>query len=395
MARIGGVAAATTVALAGFTLSSAAPSGAATKAPIPIGYICSCTGALASSVSVNRTSYVAFVDWTNAHGGIDGHQIKLYTADDALNPTVAATDVHKFVEQDHIVALASVSNSPQAFDKYIEGLKIPVIGTDGSEADMYTSPDFFYPGQTDDSLPAAVVAAAKKNGDKNLAIFYCAESPACQELVGPEKTVSAQLHENLVYQTAISASAPSFAAQCLAAKQDGATALFIADAVSIVEAVASSCNQQGYDPTVIASDGAVGNQFPQDPGLTNSLLAFEPQIPFNEKNTPATKTMFKAFAKYAPGLTSNPNFNGEVVEAWASGLLLAAGVEGGHPGSKITSAEIRKGLDSLHGDTLGGISPPLTYHAGQPNVTDCWFYMGTKNGQFDEPYGLKPFCEAK
>jgi hypothetical protein len=36
------------------------------------------------------------------------------------------------------------------------------------------------------------------------------------------------------------------------------------------------------------------------------------------------------------------------------------------------------------------MAPPLTYTAGKVNSTDCWFWMGTKNGQFNEPYGLKP-----
>ena len=39
-------------------------------------------------------------------------------------------------------------------------LGIPVLGTDGSGEDMFTNPDFFFPGQTDDFLPAAVVLAA-------------------------------------------------------------------------------------------------------------------------------------------------------------------------------------------------------------------------------------------
>jgi hypothetical protein len=130
---------------------------------------------------------------------------------------------------------------------------------------MYTNPDFFFPGQTDDSLPAAVVLAAKKVHAKSFAIFSCAESPSCQELGTPEKTAAAKYGEKLSYITQISASVPSFAAPCLAAKQAGATVLFVADAVNVVEAVASSCSSQGYTPTIVASDGAVGKQFPQIP----------------------------------------------------------------------------------------------------------------------------------
>jgi branched-chain amino acid transport system substrate-binding protein len=380
------------VALLGLVTLSSAPSGAATPAPINVGYICSCTGALASSITVNRQAYEAYVSYTNAHGGIAGHKIKLFTADDALNPATAGAEVHKFVQQDHIVALASVSNAPQAFDTYVSGLGIPVLGTDGSGVDMYTNPDFFFPGQTDDSLPAAVVLAAKKVHAKSFAIFYCAESPSCQDLVAPEKTAATKYGEKLSYITQISASAPSFAAQCLAAKQAGATVLFIADAVSVVESVASSCAAQGYSPTIVASDGAVGKQFPQSPGLKSGLLAFEPQIPFNVDSTPATKTMIAAFKKYQPSLMSNPNYNGEVDEAWVSGLLLTQAVESGHPGATVTSKEILDGLHTFKGETLGGMAPPLTYKPGKNNTTDCWFWLGTKNGQFDEPYGLKPEC---
>ena len=143
---------------------------------------------------------------------------------------------------------------------------------------------------------------------------------------------------------------------------------------------------------VIASDGAVGVGFTSTPGLSNNLLAFEPQIPFNVTNTPATKAMISAFKKYSPGLIGSANYNGEVDEAWASGLLLAAAVEKGNPGNTITSAEILKGLHSLNGDTLGGMSPPLNYKAGKPNLVDCWFWMTTSGNKFAEKYGLKPAC---
>jgi len=376
-------------------ISAASPAGAATKAPIAVGYICSCTSPQASSVVTNRSAYEAYVDYTNAHGGIDGHKIKLYLADDSANPSTSSADVHTFVTQDHVQAIVSLAGSPSAWDKYVDGLHIPVVGADGSPIDFYTDPNFFFPGETDDSLPAAVALAAKKVGAKNFGVFYCAESPSCQELLAPLKAVGSKYGLTLGYVAEISYSAPSYAAQCLAAQQAGVKALFIGDAVTIVEAVAKDCAAQGYFPTIIASDGAVGVGFTSTPGLNDHLLAFEPQIPFNVTNTPATKAMVSAFKKYEPSLMSSPNYNGEVDEAWVSGLLLAAGVEAGHPGNTITSAEILKGLHSLKGDTLGGMAPPLTYHAGKPNTTDCWFWMTTANGKFTEKYGLTPACVPK
>jgi branched-chain amino acid transport system substrate-binding protein len=395
LSRVFAIASACAVATVGLAAVSAAPSGAATKAPINVGYICSCTSPQASSVVTNRSAYEAYVDWTNAHGGIAGHKIKLFLADDSANPATSSADVHTFVTKDHVQAIVSLAGSPSSWDKYVDGLHIPVVGADGSPLDFYTDPNFFFPGQTDDSLPAAVAIAAKKAGSKNFGVMYCAESPSCQELVAPLEAIGPKYGVKLAYNTQISFSAPSYAAECLAAKQAGVKALFIGDAVTVVESVAKDCAQQGYNPTIIASDGAVGVGFATTPGLSNNLLAFEPQIPFNVTNTPATKAMVSAFKKYQPSLMSSPNYNGEVDEAWVSGLLLAAAVEAGSPGNTITSAEILKGLHSLHGATLGGMAPPLTFKVGKPNLVDCWFWMTTSHGKFTEKYGLTPACSSK
>jgi branched-chain amino acid transport system substrate-binding protein len=394
LTRAFAIAAACAVTTVGLAAVSAAPSGAATKAPIAVGYICGCTGPQASSVVTNRSAYEAYVSWTNAHGGIAGHKIKLYLADDKSDPATSSVDVHAFVTQDHVQAIVSVTD-PTSWAKYIDPLHIPVVGADGSPIQFYTDPNFFFPGQTDDSLPAAVAIAAKKAGSTNFGVMYCAESPSCQQLVAPLEAIGAKYGIKLAYNTQISYAAPSYAAECLAAQQAGVKALFIADAVTIDESVAKDCAAQGYNPTVIASDGAVGIQFLTTPGLSNNLLAFEPQIPFNVTNTPGTKAMVAAFKKYQPGLVGSANYNGEVVEAWTSGLLLTAAVEAGHPSNSVTGTEILKGLHSLHGETLGGMSPPLTFHAGKPNTVDCWFWMTTSHGKFTEKYGLTPACATK
>ncbi len=225
--------------------------------------------------------------------------------------------------------------------------------------------------------------------------MYCAEAAACQELVAPLEAIGPKYGVKLAYNTQISFSAPSYAAECLAAQQAGVKALFIGDSVTVVQSVAKDCAAQGYNPTIIASDGAVGIQFTSTPGLENNLLAFEPQIPFNVTNTPATKDMVAAFKKYQPSLMSSPNYNGEVDEAWVSGLMLAKAVEDGSPGNTVTSAEILKGLHSFKDETLGGMAPPLTFTAGKPNLTDCWFWMTTAHGKFTEKYGLTPECATK
>ena len=82
-------------------------------------------------------------------------------------------------------------------------------------------------------------------------------------------------------------------------------------------------------------------------------------------------------AKYAPGLG---NLNGtNTMSAWASGELFEAAVTAS--GSKdITSASVRAGLLKLRGETLGGLTQPLTFSADKPTLLNCWFETRVVNG---------------
>lgn len=373
----------------GTTAAGAAGGGA----PLTIGYICSCTGPLASSLVAGKPAFQAWVASVNAAGGINGHKLNVIYKDDDTSATTSLTDVQQLIS-DHVLAIVNLSNDDSAWASDTASANIPVIEADSSDTVGPTEANFFPASQTIDSLPISVALAAKKTGAKSFALVYCAESPACQELVAPEKQAAQKAGVPLVYTTSISASAPNFTAQCLAAKQSGATSLFIADAVSVALSVAASCETQGYTPNLIADDGAVATSFETAKGWSNNMIAMQPDIPFFVKDTPATKAMYAAFKKYEPGLTSSPDFNELAVEGWAAGELLGAALQGGHVGSSGTpsTAQVFDGLYSLHDDTLGGIAPPLSFTKGKPTLIDCWFWMRTKDSKFTTPYGLSPVC---
>lgn len=384
---------AVTLACTGLTALRAAPSGAATKAPIDIGFVGGGTSSLASSTSVAVPAYLAWADTVNAHGGINGHKIDVIVKHTDTNPGTAISQVTALVNQDHVVAIAEISNVDSSWATIVDKAHVPVIGSNISSLLMFSNPNFFPEGQTDDSLPVSVALAAKRVGSSKLGLLYCAESTICQELVGPEQSIATKEGAPLVFNTSISASAPNYTAQCLAAKQAGVTALFVADAVAVALSVAKSCVQQGYTPSLIADDGAVSGAFASAPGWDNGMISMQPDIPFFVK-TPATDAMVAAFKKYEPSVLTNPNYDEEAVESWASGLLFAAAAKAGELGLKgaPTSAELYTGLYSLHGVTLGGITPPLSFTQGKANPVDCWFWMRTKDKKFTTPYGLKTVC---
>jgi hypothetical protein len=105
--------------------------------------------------------------------------------------------------------------------------------------------------------------------------------------------------------------------------------------------------------------------------------------------------MLAAFTKYEPSILTNPNYNEQVVESWAAGLLLQAAAQADKLGASGTpsSTDLINGLYRLKATNLDGLAPQmLSYKRGQPNPISCFFVEGSKGGKFTMPYGTSPFC---
>lgn len=370
------------------------PAGAASGTPIVIGYMCTCTGPTASANVVAPPAYQAWVDATNAAGGLNGHPVKLITVDDQASPATGIAGVTRLITQDHVVALVSWSLVDAAWGSIPVAHHIPVIGANPSGSESLLSPDFFNTGTTEDAATVAGLQAVKKAGG-HLGIFYCAESPQCSESIPSIRKLAPKYGVSLSYTTAISFAAPNYTAQCLAAKAAGVTALQVADASLIVQHVATSCNEQGYQPTVVGGDGSLASNFVDTPLLNDKLLGYEPDVPFFVNDTAGTKAMLDAFKKYEPAMLKSPDYGETAVQSWVSGLVLAAAVKYGKAGlnGPVTSKELTDGMYAIpKGSTMGDMTPPLSYERGQISHVGCWYWIATKNGHWVTPYGLKTSC---
>jgi len=120
-------------------------------------------------------------------------------------------------------------------------------------------------------------------------------------------------------------------------------------------------------------------------GIQNDLPAFV-------MSNPAIRTMTEALKRYSPGTITSPDYSPGITTVWAAAMLFAAGAE--HLNGKPTPKKILNGLYALRGSTLGGITPPLTFHRGKPTTIACWFYMSVKDHKFTMPYGQRPTCKS-
>jgi branched-chain amino acid transport system substrate-binding protein len=198
----------------------------------------------------------AWVAWTNAHGGINGHPIKLYTANDNNDPAQAQSAINGMMNNNHIVALVGNNTSTlPIWAKLISDAGIPVIGGVAETSDPWlTNPDFYSTGTTVESAFYATQFAVKQAGFTKEAVLECNQVTACLASLQPIRNYAKTLGINLVYAQYASPTATEYTAQCLAMKTAGAQ---VVEAVVNDALLAANCKAQGYTPVYFAPDDDV------------------------------------------------------------------------------------------------------------------------------------------
>jgi branched-chain amino acid transport system substrate-binding protein len=364
----------------------------ATGTPIPIGTVGSYTGPQAASLGQTGKVVSAWADWVNAHGGINNHPVKLFNGDDASDPAKSLSIVQGFVQNDHVVAIvAENSDVDGSWASYVAAQKIPVIGSAIFNFAYQTNPYFFPPGTTTVAANYATLAAAKKLGKTHFGLLYCAEAAACAQAVPLFQAVAPEAGLTLSYSGKVSAFSTDFTAQCLAAKSAGVDVMESATDATTATRVAASCAKQGYHPAWVGQDGTVTLQWQKTPALNGALTA-QPVFPYADTSVQSERDFQAALQQYAPGILGSSSFSENDAEDWAGGQLFVAAAKAANLGDNPSAAQVLQGLYSLHNETLGGITVPLSFVSGQPTHINCWFYMGVENGSFTTPSGLTPDC---
>ena len=101
-------------------------------APIIVGNVGNYSGPAGSSDGMAPVALHVWGQWVNAHGGIAGHPVQVFTADDGGDPARSRSLIQDMLENKHVIAF--VGNSlPLDVDAgigYLEQKHIPVVGGD-------------------------------------------------------------------------------------------------------------------------------------------------------------------------------------------------------------------------------------------------------------------------
>jgi branched-chain amino acid transport system substrate-binding protein len=365
-------------------LSAGASQG--TNAPIVLGEVGPFSGAQAAfgGESVPK----AWEAWTNAHGGIDGHPVKIVFGDDNSTTALDSGIVESLAQSDHVVAFLTVGSPDNQAISYLTAHHIPVLQQAPSgNPSNYVS---LTAGQL--AVSYGLIQSAKLGGAKKIGVFYCTASSFCSSAVQPFENAAAKQGLNHSFRTGVALESPNYTASCLAAKDNHVQALFVETAATQIEQIANECAAQDYKP-IFLLEGVQASLSMDKVSALDGARDIVTTFPWFEDNTPATEAFQQAIRRYSPSLLASPDFGPEASLAWANAQAVAeavklAGVGSGTP----TSAEVLAGFHKFKNESLGGLIAPVTWEPNQTSITNCYFVVATKGGKWVAPNGYGPRC---
>ncbi len=101
----------------------------------------------------------------------------------------------------------------------------------------------------------------------------------------------------------MSATAPNYTAQCVAADQQHASSLFLGSGSTTISRIAADCVKQNFNPIFLSMGAGFGMNLVSAPGLKDHLWEPFQAAPFFATNIPAVQAANTAIDKYFPPLT--------------------------------------------------------------------------------------------
>ncbi len=361
----------------------------ANRSEVKLGHIGTYSGVLGAIFNGGREMTAVWANWVNLNGGLNGHPVRVITADDGGDPSRNLSLTRDLVENQGVIAFVGniTPLSLNGSKTYLEQKQIPLIGGDLTDQGWYKSPMFFPQGALIDGPLRGSAQLAVREGGPKVALLYCGEAAACytaRDLFQGDAVAKAG--GTLAYSAQVSLAQPDFTAECLQLKFREVDALVATVDGNSLARIARDCKQQGVNVQYVSFALALVDSLRQSPNL-DGLVGTTGLFPWMLRDGQAGE-YGSALTRFGPKI----NTSGSTAAVWGSGLLVEAASRA-LPAGAVTSADLLKGLYALKKETLGGLAPPLTFRKGEPAPQMlCWYTIALNKGVFSTPSGLKYTC---
>ncbi|MGH8998781.1 MAG: ABC transporter substrate-binding protein, partial [Acidimicrobiia bacterium] len=273
---------------------------------------------------------------------------------------------------------------PAAVD-YVNEKRDPVVGGIAC-GDWFYDSAMYFPYAPEgvmnwSSMVAAIAERALPEGLKKFGSMTCAEAVTCRsaDTLWHDQGRVEEVGLEPVYRASISIAQPDYTAECLSAQRAGAEILAIASDSASLRRIAAACARQAYRPLFAWPYSAHLPSDKDDPNLEGGMTV-PGWFPSVKGDTPATKEFQDAFDEYFGGAPAGGHTGG-----WTAGKMFEKAAK--RALDPTTSAGILEGLwTSFEGDTLGGLTMPLTFVREKPSPkVNCWTVLAVEEGEYVMP----------
>ncbi len=352
------------------------------KDAIKIAVISDRAGAVKVPTISIEESMVAFVDWCNGFGGINGRKLELTKIDSKLfshlEATLEACDAGVFA----IVGSGSVTDNQGAQAMVdCDLIEVPAytVTPDKGLSDRLVAP-LPNPTYSYNSGPGLYMKEKFPEAIKKAAIVH-GKIEAVDIQARRVKEAYEQMGYEFIYDKETAVIQESYASEAKAMKDAGVEYFTMVSATSETAKMLRDMKTQGFEPKVID----LGQQFYDadllaEPGSEGAYVLLN-TVPFEEAaDSPALQGYLDAYDASSAANKPTPTSLG--VQAFSAGLLFASAVKAS--GDDLTRDAVLAQLKDIHEWDGGGLH--FTTDPGGNTAASCFMYDRVEGGAFARFY---------
>lgn len=384
------------------SVSGGASSAATNKSQVVIGALVDLTGPQAGAGGGVLTKVLpAWEKWTNAHGGINGHPVKVEMRDTNSDAATTLSEAKHLLKDNPIAWFLYSTSTETSIASFLGTTGIPIVGAGyapqvwGGElhslgTNCSTAPQASFPCALPNAFPItttfgavvdAVAVAAKQVKATKFTFVACVETASCTSANSELAKTAAGLGFPSYSPILVNTAATSYVSQCLQLIQSHIDFSYIAVQPPGSLNMATQCYQQGYNGWFGAAGSVINGGLMTVPGirLAGDLTSF----PWFVSDPPVVQYRDAMASK---GVSSADYSTSTGTATWSALQLFAKA------NAKLvdspTAADSLANMYTLNNENLGGLIAPVTFTKGQPaSARNCFWEFQYENGTATNPLG--------
>lgn len=333
------------------------PGGDDGDGPIKIGVIADLTGATGDVGTPYNEGMMAYVDWVNSNGGIEGRKIEAMSNDYAYDVPKAEELYKKYVADGAVAIQGWGTGDSEALRTKVIADKLPFMSA--SYAELLTDPNespynFVVAPTYSDQMRVALNWIAEDSGGKGEVAVFHHDSPFGTAPVEDGKAWIEEQGLDLGYEAYPMPATPNFVGLLSQAKSQGAKYIVIQNVSSPAAQVAKDIKAQNLDMKIVCLNWCADELFIKTAGKDNAegAVLVQPFAPASA-DKPGNTDIEDYLAEEGSSLEEKGL---HFAQGWYTMDVMVKGIEKVlQDGDDLTGENIKKALESMGGIDTGGV----------------------------------------